>query len=69
VAYCSGVVAIPQVTPRNFFKRKKNDKHTIHFPVALPSGPNGLLLSIVALNLSLCEGHSFNGIGLKIRGG
>jgi len=65
VAYCSGVVAIPQVTPRNKKKGKKNDKHTIAFP----SSPNGLLLSTIALNLSLFEGHNFKGIGLKIRAG
>jgi hypothetical protein len=29
----------------------------------------GLLLSTIALNLSLFEGQSFKGIGLKIRGG
>jgi hypothetical protein len=43
--------------PKKLKKRKKNDKHTIAFPVA----QMGLLLSTIALNLSLFEAHKLQG--------
>jgi hypothetical protein len=47
----------PSSNPKELKKRKRNYKYTIDFPVA----QMGLLLSTIALNLSLFEAHKLQG--------